>query len=105
MYGGYTALRVHGQQAAHVVAYARRHGHACAVAVAGRLFATLGVKENQLPCGNSIWQDTLVELPFLEEGCALRNVLDDRMHRVQGGGVRMGDLFCSVPGALLVHGV
>jgi (1->4)-alpha-D-glucan 1-alpha-D-glucosylmutase len=105
MHGGYTALPVNGQRAAHVVAYARRHGNACAIAIAGRLFATLGIKENQLPFAEPIWQDTRVELPFLDEGCVLRNVLDDRMHRVEGGGVRMAELFHSVPGAVLVHGV
>ncbi|MFL6580944.1 MAG: malto-oligosyltrehalose synthase [Burkholderiales bacterium] len=105
MYGSYTALQVQGERAAHVVAYVRRHENACVIAIAGRLFATLGVKENQLPCAEPIWQDTRVELPFLDEGCVLRNVLDDRVHRLEGGAVRMADLFRSVPGAVLVHGV
>ena len=102
-HGSYTPVQVSGPRAAHAVAYARRHGHAAAMAVAGRLFATLGVKENELPCGDALWLDTRIELPFLQEGSVLRNVLDGRVHAVHQGGANIRNLFQNVPGALLVY--
>ena len=103
LHGGYTSIQVLGSHAANIVAYARRHKGAGAIAVAGRLFATLGIENDSLPCG-ALWEDTRLELPFMEEGSVLRNVLDDdRVHRVEAGGVRLADLFQRVPGAVLVY--
>jgi (1->4)-alpha-D-glucan 1-alpha-D-glucosylmutase len=103
MQAGYTPVHAQGERAAHVVAYARRHRGADVIAVAGRLFATLGIKENELPCGALIWQDTRIELPFMQEGAKLRNILDDRVHRVEAGSIRLADLHATVPGAVLVY--
>ena len=101
--GGYTPLQASGQGGTHVVAYARRHAGGGAITIAGRLFASLGLQDDALPCGAAIWQDTRIELPFLEEGCKLRNVLDARAHRVEAGSVRLADLFRDIPGAVLVY--
>jgi (1->4)-alpha-D-glucan 1-alpha-D-glucosylmutase len=104
LHGGYTPIQVQGRHAAHIVAYARRHKGAGVIAVAGRLFAAFGTEDKALPCGASLWQDTRIDLPFMEEGSTLRNLLDDdRVHRVEAGCVRLADLFESVPGAVLVY--
>jgi (1->4)-alpha-D-glucan 1-alpha-D-glucosylmutase len=41
--GAYRPVTVTGARADHVVAFARHHGNACAIAIAGRLFASLGL--------------------------------------------------------------
>lgn len=59
--GEYVPLRVTGEHAAHVVAFARRQSEQAAVIVAPRLLVPL-VGEDALPTGD-VWRDTAVELP------------------------------------------
>jgi (1->4)-alpha-D-glucan 1-alpha-D-glucosylmutase len=59
--GDYLPLRVTGEHAAHVIAFARRQGERLAVTIAPRLLVSL-VGEDALPLGD-IWRDTAVELP------------------------------------------
>lgn len=60
--GAYLPLEVRGEGAAHVIAFARRHGNACAVIVGTRLAATL--LENDMPLvAAERWGDTAVVLP------------------------------------------
>jgi (1->4)-alpha-D-glucan 1-alpha-D-glucosylmutase len=70
--GEYLPLKVTGEHAARVIAFARRQGGQLAVTVAPRLLASV-VGEDGLPLGD-VWGDTAVELP--EGGLpAWRNVL------------------------------
>lgn len=60
--GLYLPLRVSGERAEHVCAFARRSERHIAVAVAPRLFAGLADAGAQ-PLGTAVWRDTRVELP------------------------------------------
>jgi (1->4)-alpha-D-glucan 1-alpha-D-glucosylmutase len=84
--GGYTALRVVGARARHLIAFARRHGGETVVTVAPRLIAGLGVGPGEIP-GGATWGDTRVELPMLREGTLLRDAITGQETTVAGGGV------------------
>jgi (1->4)-alpha-D-glucan 1-alpha-D-glucosylmutase len=103
-HGNYVPVQVEGEKSAHVAAYARQHGAAGVIVVAGRLFATLPVVAGALPRGADAWGDTRVLLPFMEEGTRLRNVLDDRTCRIREGGIRLAEAFECAPGAALAYG-
>jgi (1->4)-alpha-D-glucan 1-alpha-D-glucosylmutase len=99
----YTALKAEGLRAAHVVAYARRYRGRGVITLAGRLFTQMGVAPRALPCGPEVWGDTRVEVPFLEEGSALRDVLSGRRLNVRDGALDVGQAWESLPGAVLVY--
>ncbi|MEO8005976.1 MAG: malto-oligosyltrehalose synthase [Betaproteobacteria bacterium] len=101
--GGYTALQVSGERAAHVVAFARRHQGAGVIAVAGRLFATMGVQPGEVPRGTDAWRDGRIELPFLSEGTTLRDALGGAIFEVRDGVVDLADVFAVAPVAALVY--
>ncbi|MDQ3024897.1 MAG: malto-oligosyltrehalose synthase [Pseudomonadota bacterium] len=99
--GGYTAVRTTGLHARRLIAFARRHGGESAVTVAPRLIAGLGVIPGQLPCGEALWRDTRVDLPFFKDGTVLRDVLSGREHRLERGGIGAGELLATFPTAVL----
>jgi (1->4)-alpha-D-glucan 1-alpha-D-glucosylmutase len=101
--GGYTPLAGAGTQADHVIAYARRHEGRGLVVVAGRLFAALVRETGHVPLGETVWGNTTVTLPFLEDGTRLTDALTGRTLEVRGGAVRMADAFAHFPGAMLIY--
>jgi (1->4)-alpha-D-glucan 1-alpha-D-glucosylmutase len=100
--GSYVPLQAEGARAAHVVAYARRNGDRALVTIAGRLFATLGVRRPDLPCG-AVWEDTRIAVPFLEEGETLTNLLGGERCTVRGGVLQLSEALAHLPGAVLVR--
>jgi (1->4)-alpha-D-glucan 1-alpha-D-glucosylmutase len=74
-HGDYRALRVHGSHAQHLCAFTRRHGGAFLVVIAPRLYRRLLDDPQRLPLGESVWQDTLVELPRDQARGTLHNAL------------------------------
>ena len=102
LHGAYTALPTRGARSKHLVAYARRHGGETAVTVAPRLVASLGIRPGVLPCGEETWGDTRVDLPFLDEGTQLHDVVSRRDHRVAAGGIDAAALFAGTSVAVLV---
>jgi (1->4)-alpha-D-glucan 1-alpha-D-glucosylmutase len=62
--GRYLPLNVKGPQATHVCAYARQAGNRIVITVAPRFFVGLLGKTELLPLGDTIWGNTVVELPF-----------------------------------------
>ncbi len=62
LYGDYQPLAVSGRREQHLLAFARHHERGWAVSVAPR-FAVSLVRENQLPLGAEVWEDTTVTLP------------------------------------------
>ena len=99
--GGYVALRVVGEKARHALAFARRHGPESSITVVPRLTATLGVAPGVLPCGGAAWGDTRVELPFVQDGAALRDAITLRERRVVDGAIALADLLDAAPVAVL----
>ena len=56
--GSYEPFKVHGASADHVVAFLRRHGDRQILVVAGRLFATLMRKSENVYDGAALWGET-----------------------------------------------
>ena len=101
--GGYTAVRATGQQAKHVLAFARRHGGETLVTVAPRMIAGLGVRPGTTPCEPSLWGEARLELPFFENGAVLREVFTGRDVTVEDGAVAMATLLSHFPVAVLIR--
>ena len=100
--GGYTALNAKGTRESHVVAYARRHGGAGIIVIAGRLFSGLIAAPGELPCAEQVWGDTWIEVPFLAPEVVLNNALTGGKLRVVDARVRLADALADFPGAILV---
>ncbi|HEV7821187.1 MAG TPA: malto-oligosyltrehalose synthase, partial [Burkholderiales bacterium] len=98
MHGGYLPLVVTGERAPHVVAYARRYAGRGVITIAGRMFGGLGITPRMMPCGEAVWGDTRVSLPFLGEGTVLRDVFTGASRSVTAGGIRLADAHDTFPG-------
>jgi len=96
--GDYLPLRVTGEQAAHVIAFARRQGERMAVTIPPRLLVSL-VGEDALPLGE-VWGDAAVELPEAAPR-AWRNVFTDESVRATNR-IAVADVLRRFPAALLV---
>jgi (1->4)-alpha-D-glucan 1-alpha-D-glucosylmutase len=104
--GSYTALRVTGTQAAHVCAFARRHGTSIALTIVPRLHRSLLTADDEsLRIPLQVWDDTVVELPrrcrprdwlSVLDGCAVVAV-DQGDNRV----IRVANVLGNFPVALL----
>jgi len=99
-YGDYRPIRVDGEHAAHVVAFARRHEDQGVIAIVARLFASLGPGVGTLPVGGC-WSDTTLDLAFLPSGLAMRDVLAGAQTVASGGELPLATAFADFPGALL----
>ena len=107
--GEYLPLRVSGDHASNVCAFARRHDGELAVTVAPRLYLRLlGPDGDQPPLGETVWGDTSIELPReCGDTVQLRNVLDGiTVAAVKDGGravVRLADALANFPVAMLAQ--
>lgn len=101
--GEYLPLRVTGEHASNVCAFARRHEGKLAVTIAPRLYLRLlGPDSEDPPLGESVWGDTAVELPKeYGETVQLKNVLDGRTVAAAKAGsrvtVRLADALAHFP--------
>jgi (1->4)-alpha-D-glucan 1-alpha-D-glucosylmutase len=76
-HGGYRRLRVRGEHAAHICAFARRHAGRSLIVIVPRLYRRLLDDPRRQPLGETVWQDTLIELPREERSRdRFRGVLD-----------------------------
>ena len=73
--GDYVPLRVTGEHAAHVLAFARKLDDRFTIVAVPRLCANLLATREGLPLGADIWADTQVELPRKLATPTLKNVL------------------------------
>jgi (1->4)-alpha-D-glucan 1-alpha-D-glucosylmutase len=101
LHGGYTAVHPSGSRARHVIAFARRHGGESAITVAPRLIGGLELRPGDLPCGDGVWRDTRLALPFFKDGTVLHDVLSGRTHTVDQGGLMIGSVLAMFPTAVL----
>jgi (1->4)-alpha-D-glucan 1-alpha-D-glucosylmutase len=99
--GGYMAIRTTGEHAKNALAFARRHGREFSITVVPRLMIGLGIQPGALPCGQVVWGDTRIELPFLPEGDMVRDALSGAALTVTSGGLAIADLLARVPVAVL----
>jgi len=98
--GDYLAISAEGPRSRNVVAYARRHHDSGAIAISGRLFATLGLDARAAPVGADVWRDTRIELPFALPD-SLNDMLSGRTIDAGRGELALATVFTGLPYALL----
>ena len=104
--GEYLPLRVTGEHASNLCAFARRREKELAIVIAPRLYLRLLGGREQLPLGADVWENTTIELPrgYDIDGGALRNVLDGSEvlpGRVERPELLAADALLNFPVALL----
>jgi (1->4)-alpha-D-glucan 1-alpha-D-glucosylmutase len=103
--GEYQPLRVDGDRAENVVAFARRQEDTWLLAVVPRGTAALGGLSDVLPLGDPFWQEARLRLPGDFPGSALRNVLTGETVAVAGESgsrdIRLSEVFRTCPAAIL----
>ena len=103
----YIPLRVTGEHASNVCAFVRRHEGKLALTIAPRLYLRLlGPDRDDPPLGESVWEDTAVELPReYDETVQLKNALDGQTVSTAKVGnrvtVRVADALAHFPVGLL----
>ena len=97
----YLPVKAAGARADHVVAFARRHDRQGLIAVAGRLFASLGLEPAALPLGEAVWGDTELDLGFVPSGAPLTNILTGEVLNARAGRMPLACAFRRFPGAVL----
>jgi (1->4)-alpha-D-glucan 1-alpha-D-glucosylmutase len=104
--GDYVPLRVTGDHASNVCAFARRHASMLSVTIAPRLYLRLLGDRDDPPLGASVWSDTAIELPKeYGETVRLKNVLDGKTVVAGKAGaravIRAGEALANFPVGLL----
>ncbi len=106
--GSYTPLDVSGVHGRHLVAFARRHGSAVAIAVVPRLVSRIFGAQAPRPPAADVWQDTTIDIPApLDTATFTHAWTGDTIVCERDGSrawLRASDLFRHVPAALLVAG-
>jgi (1->4)-alpha-D-glucan 1-alpha-D-glucosylmutase len=105
--GEYVPITLAGERERHAVAYARRQGNSGIIAVAGRLFLSLGLEPGVAPIGEDVWGDTRLGLglDFAAPTTRLYDALTGAMHESGTGGVALARVFADLPVALLRYEV
>jgi len=99
--GEYVPIDVAGERARHAVAYARRQKSSGIIAVAGRLFASLGLEQGVAPVGENAWDNATLSLDFLPPATQLYDVLTGAAHQASADRLALARVFAAVPVALL----
>jgi len=99
----YAPVAVAGSRAKHIVAFARRGDNEGLVAVAGRLFASLGLGAGTVPLGEAVWTDTTIDVSFVPDAVTLLEVLSGTTLTASGGKLSVARLFECLPVALLYY--
>ena len=97
--GDYVPLKVTGNYADNVIAFARRQGEKVLVAIAPRFFTSL-TPAGELPCGKGIWKDTAITLEDAETLSGKNWLTNSTIQPTKS--ILVGDLCCDLPVALLV---
>jgi (1->4)-alpha-D-glucan 1-alpha-D-glucosylmutase len=64
------------------------------------LFTGLASRDSP-PCGEKVWGNTVVRIPFLQRGARLVDQLSGRTHEYDGEGLRMSAAWADFPGSVL----
>ena len=99
--GGYTPVLASGRRESNTLAFARIHDGSGLLTVATRLHAGLGLVVGELPCGESLWEGTKLEVPFLPGGTRVRNIFTGSEIEVREGALLLGQIFADAPAAAL----
>ncbi len=99
--GDYIPLEVQGEQAAHVVAFARRLEDQAVITVAPRLVYWLTTRESPFPADVRAWEGTEIILPEEIKTGPITNMMTGEVLHLQGDRIRVGQILGSFPVALL----
>jgi (1->4)-alpha-D-glucan 1-alpha-D-glucosylmutase len=97
--GDYLPLEIQGTYANHIIAFARRQGNQTAIAIAPRFLTSL-IQPGEYPLGESLWQDTHLQLPA-ETSFTWKNVLTQQPLQAKET-LSIGTALAHFPVALLV---
>ncbi|MBH8575231.1 malto-oligosyltrehalose synthase [Nostocaceae cyanobacterium CENA369] len=97
--GDYLPLEIKGTHADRILAFARRQGDRTAIAIAPRFLTSL-IQPGENPLGESVWQDTHLQLPS-GTSSAWKNVLTEQLLKTTGT-LPIGAALADFPVALLV---
>jgi (1->4)-alpha-D-glucan 1-alpha-D-glucosylmutase len=104
--GSYIPLRVSGERATHLLAYARKREDEVAIVAVPRLYLRLLGEKHRLPHGADVWGDTRIELPKKIAGTAFLNTMNRKTVDVQATGeervLPAAAILAGFPVALLV---
>ncbi len=101
--GDYLPLTVEGEQAKHVIAFARHAGSAYAVVIATRLAAPLLGDRDMPHVEPQAWGDTSIKLPEALHSRALFDWLSPNAPKADGERLYLRDTLAAMPVALLVE--
>ena len=105
LHGDYVPLKVHGEHAEQVCAFARHYEGESFLAVVPRLIDLLLEAEGELAIDVARWGDTWIELPPERSPALWKNVLTDETVKTQTigevSGLALTKIFQTVPYALL----
>jgi (1->4)-alpha-D-glucan 1-alpha-D-glucosylmutase len=105
--GSYLPLKVSGERATHLLAYARKRGDEVAIVAIPRLYLRLLGEKHRFPHGADVWGDTRIELPKKIAGVAFKNAMTGEQVEVTTVGDERGlsaaAVFSGFPVALLIN--
>jgi (1->4)-alpha-D-glucan 1-alpha-D-glucosylmutase len=96
--GDYIPLQLKGEHSEHAMAFARHYGNDWCIVVVPRLLTGI-ITENELPLGEQVWGDTVLELPSGAPGQWQQLFGSNQLQARQA--ISLAELFASFPVALL----
>jgi (1->4)-alpha-D-glucan 1-alpha-D-glucosylmutase len=104
--GNYEPLAVKGKHAVHLCSYARIAGRRIVITVAPRFFKRLLGESDRLPLGETVWGDTIVNLPFHRNGnqykCAFTGKVLAPQQRLSGWCLPVAQVLAEFPVGLII---
>ncbi|WP_299701631.1 malto-oligosyltrehalose synthase [uncultured Pontibacter sp.] len=97
-HGDYIPLHLKGKHSEHAMAFARHHGNDWCIVVVPRLLTDI-ISEKELPLGEPVWGDTVLELPAGAPQQWQQLFGNTQIQASQA--IPLGELFASFPVALL----
>ncbi|MEL6813740.1 MAG: malto-oligosyltrehalose synthase [Cyanobacteria bacterium J06598_3] len=98
--GAYLPLKVTGEKADHIIAFARHKGEHTVITVVPRFLTGL-VQPDELPLGKKVWGDTAIQLPSGSKATWVNWITEQPIEELTDAPA-VSDLFSQFPVALLV---
>ncbi len=100
--GNYAAHHAEGPQQNHICAFSRMYGNDTVLVVIPRLLSTI-TPPNQWPLGETVWNDTILKMNGMGSRTWHNIFTDERISADET--MKLSDLFCEFPLAVLVNSV
>jgi (1->4)-alpha-D-glucan 1-alpha-D-glucosylmutase len=103
--GSYRPLPASGSRSRNVLTFARVSGDRGIAVVAGRLFASLGLSQGEVPIGARAWGDTVLDAGIVPAEAIVTDVISGAQVQASGGAWPLSTVLAHFPGAVLSWGV